>query len=88
MPLTLCERVAAPLLEIHRKTTSPNAVVLLGVVAVTVVGYGGFIANYHVMWAGVVLAVVSWYGFLLSGCERLLAAKDRRIEELEQRLGH
>jgi hypothetical protein len=86
MSLTLCERVAAPLLEIHRKTTSPTAVVVLGVVAVSVIGYGACIWNHHVMWAGVVLAVVSWYGFLLSGCERLLAAKDLQIAALE-RLG-
>ena len=87
MPLTLCERVAAPLLELHRKTTSPTAVGLLGAVALSIIAYGVFVASHDVTWAGVALAVVSWYGFLLSGCERLLAAKDRRIEELEQRAG-
>lgn len=84
MPPTLCERVAAPLLELHRKTTSPITVFVLGVVAVSIIAYGFFTENHHVMWGGAILAVVSWYGFLLSGCERLLAAKDRQIEALKR----
>ena len=46
-----------------------------------IVGYGLAVANHHVTWLGVVLTVVSWYGYLLSGCERLLAAKDRQIAD-------
>lgn len=84
MTPTICERVAAPLLELHRKTTSPAAVVVLGAVAISIIACGLFAGNHHIAWGGAVLAVVSWYGFLLSGCERLLAAKDRQIEALQQ----
>ncbi len=82
MPQTLCERVASPLLELHRKTTSPVAVGVLAVIALSIVGYGLSIGNPHFIWFGVLLTVTSWYGFLLSGCERLLAAKDREISAL------
>lgn len=85
MQPTVCERVAAPLLTLHRKTTSPIAVVVLGVVALGIVGYGLAGANHHMAWFGALLAIVSWYGFLLSGCERLLAARDRQIAELRSR---
>lgn len=85
MSRTLCERVAAPLLELHRKTTSPAMVVVLAFVAAGVSSYGLFIRNDHITWLGVVLLVTAWYGFLLSGCERLLAEKDREIERLKSR---
>lgn len=84
MPQTLCERVASPLLKLHRKTTSPAAVGVLAVVALSIVGYGLSTGNHHVIWFGVLLTVTSWYGFLLSGCERLLAAKDREISALHR----
>ena len=82
MQPTFCERVAAPLLTLHRKTTSPIAVAFLAAVALGIVGYGLAFVNHHVAWCGAVLLVVSWYGFLLSGCERLLAARDRQIADL------
>ncbi len=83
MPQTLCERVAAPLLLLHRKTTSPVAVGVLAAVGLSIVGYGQSKGNPHVVWFGVLLTVVSWYGFLLSGCERLLTAKDKEILSLQ-----
>ncbi|MDX1962512.1 MAG: hypothetical protein SFX18_05120 [Pirellulales bacterium] len=86
MPPTLCERIAAPLLELHRKTTPLFAIILLGAAALSIIGYAWFVGNLHLMWGGVVLAVVSWYGFLLSGCERLLSAKEERIGLLERQL--
>ncbi|MES2789235.1 MAG: hypothetical protein V4719_06405 [Planctomycetota bacterium] len=82
MPQTLCERVASPLLELHRKTTSPVAIGVLAVVALSIVGYGLSADNHHVIWFGMLLTVTSWYGFLLSGGERLLAAKDKEISAL------
>jgi lipopolysaccharide export LptBFGC system permease protein LptF len=84
MSQTFCERVASPLLELHRKTTSPAAVGVLALFALSVVGYGLSAGNHHVIWFGVLLALTSWYGFLLSGCERLLAAKDREISALQK----
>ena len=86
MPSTLCERIAAPLLDLHRKTTPVLAVVLLGAVAASSVAYGVLIGNHHIAWGGALVTVVAWYGFLLSGCERLLTAKDQRIMALEQQL--
>ena len=83
MPQTLCERVAAPLLDLHRRTSSPTGMVCLEVVALGIIGYGFSTANPHIMWFGVLGAVVSWYGFLLSGCERLLAAKDKELQALQ-----
>lgn len=85
MSPTLCERVAAPLLDLHRKTTSPTMVMILGIVALAICGYGLSTRHIHVSWFGAMLLVVSWYGFLLSGCERLLAAKDREISDLKRR---
>lgn len=85
-PPTLCERVAAFLLEIHRKTTPVAAIVLLGVAALSAAAYGFLVGNHHVMWGGSLVTVVSGYGFVLSGCERLLAARDRRIDVLARRL--
>lgn len=82
MPQTFCEQVAAPLLKLHRKTTSPTGVGLLALVALAIIGYGLSIGNPHAIWFGVLLTVTSWYGFLLSGCERLLAAREREIKAL------
>ncbi|MDB5341158.1 MAG: hypothetical protein JWN70_6777 [Planctomycetaceae bacterium] len=84
MAHTLCERVAAPLLELHRKTTSPAAVGVLALVALSIIAYGLSVGNHHVIWLGVLLTVTAWYGFLLSGCERLLAAKDNEIRALQR----
>lgn len=86
MPSTLCERVAAPLLDLHRKTTPVLAVVGLGAAAVSAMAYGFLAGNHHIAWGEALVTVVAWYGFLLSGCERLLAAKDQRIEALEQQI--
>ena len=88
MPRTLCEQVAAPLIELHRKTTSPAAVAVLGAVALSVFGFGLSTGNHHVIWFGVLLSVVAWYGFLLSGCERLLAAQERELEALKAGKSH
>ena len=87
MARTLCERVAAPLLNLHRRTSSPTGMALLEVTALCVVGYGIMIGNQHVIWCGILGAVVSWYGFLLSGCERLLAAKEQELSDAIARLG-
>ncbi len=84
MTPSLCERVAAPLLELHRRTTPVAAVVILGCVALGVFGYGIASENYHVAWLGVLVTTIAWYGFLLSGCERLLAAKERELAALRQ----
>lgn len=86
MPSTLCERVAATPLDLHRKTTPVLAVVVLGAAAVSAMAYGFLIGNHHIARGGALVTVVAWYGFLLSGCERLLAAKDRRINALEQQV--
>ncbi|MFM9965512.1 MAG: hypothetical protein ACKV2Q_30370 [Planctomycetaceae bacterium] len=84
MTRTLCEKVAAPLLELHRKTSSPTGMVFLELVALSVIGYGFANGNVHVIWLGVLGAAVSWYGFLLSGCERLLAAKEKELQALRE----
>ncbi len=84
MTRTLCERIAAPLLELHRQTTPPAATVVLALAGLGVLGYGLATSHVHLSWGGALLAVVGWYGFLLSGCERLLAAKERELEGLRQ----
>ncbi len=86
MPSTLCERIAAPLLDLHHKTTPVFAVVVLGAAAVSAMAYGFLVGNRDIAWGGALVTVVAWYGFLLSGCGRLLAAKDQRIDALEQQL--
>lgn len=48
MKPTLCERVAAPLLVLHRKTTPVAAVVMLG--GVGLIGVGLAKGNAHVAW--------------------------------------
>ena len=88
MPQTLCEQIAAPLLDLHRRTSSPTGMACLEVVALSVVGYGFSVANPHIIWFGVLGAVVSWYGFLLSGCERLLAAKEKELQALQHGEDH
>ena len=45
MPQTLCERVAAPLLDLHRRTSSQTGMVCLEVVALSVIGYGFYIST-------------------------------------------
>lgn len=82
MPRTLCEHVAAPLLDLHRRTSSPAGMVGLEIVALGVTGYGIAAGNPHIVWGGALGAVVAWYGFLLSGCERLLAAKEQELHAL------
>lgn len=84
MTRTLCERIAAPLLELHRQTTPPAATVVLALVGLGVLGYGLATSHVHLSWGGALVAVVGWYGFLLSGCERLLAAKERELAGLRQ----
>ena len=86
MPSTLCERIAAPLVDFHHRTTPVIAVVVIGVVAASAMGYGCLAGNRDIAWGGALVTVVAWYGFLLSGCGRLLAAKDRRIDALEEQL--
>lgn len=81
---TLCEQIADPLLKLHRRTTSTAAIGVLAVAALSMTGYGMSVGNHHIVWAGVVLIVVSWYGYLLSGCERLLAAREREIAALKK----
>ena len=88
MPQSLCEQVATPLLDLHRRTSSPTGMVCLEVVALGIIGYGFSASNPHIMWFGVLGAVVSWYGFLLSGCERLLAAKDKELQALQHGEDH
>lgn len=78
-PATICERIAEPLLRIHRNTTPVWAVVVSAVVGLGVIGYGLNVGNRDIAWVGVLVVVTSWYGFLLSGCERLLAAKDAEL---------
>lgn len=84
MTRTLCERIAAPLLELHRKTTPPAATVVLALAGLSVLGYGLATSHVHLSWGGALVAVVGWYGFLLSGCERLLAAKERELKGLRE----
>ena len=84
MTRTLCERIAAPLLELHRQTTPPAATVVLALVGLSVFGFGLATGHVHLSWGGALVAVIGWYGFLLSGCERLLAAKQRELEDLRQ----
>jgi hypothetical protein len=84
MSQSLCECIAAPLLDLHRRTSSPTGMLCLELVALGVIGYGVSVSNPHVIWVGVLGAVVSWYGFLLSGCERLLAAKEKELQALQQ----
>lgn len=78
-PATICERIAEPLLRIHRNTTPVWAVVVSAIVGLGVIGYGLNVGNRDIAWVGVLVVVTSWYGFLLSGCERLLAAKDAEL---------
>ena len=86
MRSTLCERLAAPLLDLHLKTTPVPAVVVLGAAAASAMCHGLLVGNHDIAWGGALVTVVAWYGFLLSGCGRLLAARDRRIDELERQL--
>lgn len=72
MKQTLCERMAEPLLRIHGKTTPPAATVLLGVVGICIGGFGIVNGHRDLAWAGALIAVVAWYGFLLCGCYRLV----------------
>lgn len=81
MSRSLCERVTAPLLELHRKTTPVAAVVMLGAIGGSVLSWGCLLGNPHVAWPGVVIMVVASYGFLLCGCVRLLAAKEAELHE-------
>jgi len=78
-PTSICERIAAPLLEMHRKTTPVWAVAVSGLFGLGILGYGLSLGNHDIAWIGVLVGVTSWYGFLLSGCERLLAAKDAEL---------
>jgi len=39
-------------------------------------GYGVIAGNCHLAWLGGLGVVVAWYGFLLHGCDRLLAARE------------
>lgn len=78
-PASICERIAEPLLRIHRNTTPVWAVAVSAIVGLGVIGYGLNVGNRDIAWVGVLVVVTSWYGFLLSGCERLLAAKDAEL---------
>jgi len=78
-PATICERIAEPLLRIHRNTTPVWAVGVSAIVGLGVIGYGLNVGNRDITWVGLLVVVTSWYGFLLSGCERLLAAKDAEL---------
>jgi hypothetical protein len=77
MSQSLCERVAAPLLELHGRTTPLAATVALALVGLGLAIYGLSTSHVHLAWGGALLAVVGWYGFLLSGCARLLAKKEQ-----------
>jgi len=83
---TLCERTAAPLLFLHGKTTPPLATVCLGAIGAGVVALGLFFGSPHIAWAGLLVTTVGWYGFLLSGCEKLLARKERELVELKKQI--
>lgn len=78
-PASICERIAAPLLEMHRKTTPVWAVAASGLFGLGILAYGLNVGNNNVAWIGVLVGITSWYGFLISGCERLLAAKDAEL---------
>lgn len=78
-PASICERIAAPLLEMHRKTTPVWAVAVSGLFGLGILAYGLSLGNNNIAWIGVLVGITSWYGFLLSGCERLLAAKDAEL---------
>ncbi|MFK7820193.1 MAG: hypothetical protein AB8G99_15840 [Planctomycetaceae bacterium] len=79
MKRSLCERVAEPLLNLHGKTTPPAATVLLGAIGLCVAGYGLSAGNRDIAWAGVLIFVVGWYGFLLCGCYRLARSTAKRV---------
>ncbi len=76
MNLSLCEKVAAPVLVLHRRTSSPVGTAVLAAAAAGLACVGFLVGNYHLAWLGGLSVVVAWYGFLLHGCDRLLAAKD------------
>ena len=73
---SLCERVAEPLLNLHGKTTPPAATVLLGATGLCAAVYGLNTGSRDTAWAGVLICVVAWYGFLLCGCFRLVNRDD------------
>jgi hypothetical protein len=87
MPRTFCERVANPLLRLHRRTSSPLGMAFLGLAALLLIGYGFVIGNCHIIWGGTLGIVIAWYGFLLSGCERLLAEKDGELQAAQMSKG-
>ena len=68
--------LAAPVLALHRKTSTPLGTGVLAAVAAGLGGYGLVAGNHHLAWLGALGVVVAWYGFLLHGCDRLLAARD------------
>jgi hypothetical protein len=76
MRRSLCERVALPVLALHRKTSSPTGTVVLAAAAAVLGGYGLAVGSCNLAWLGGLFVVIGWYGFLLHGCDRLLAAKE------------
>ena len=83
MSRSFCERVAAPVLVLHRKTSSPVGTAVLAAAAAGLGGYGLLAGNHHLAWLGGLGVVVAWYGFLLHGCNRLLTAKDAEARQAE-----
>jgi hypothetical protein len=79
MSRSLCEKVAAPVLDLHRKTSSPLGTAVLAGAAAGLACTGLIVGNHHLAWLGGLAVVVAWYGFLLHGCDRLLAAKDAEL---------
>jgi hypothetical protein len=72
--------VALPVLALHRKTSSPAGTVVLAAAAAALGGYGLAVGNHDLAWLGGLGVIIGWYGFLLHGCDCLLAAKDRAAE--------
>ncbi len=76
MKRTLCEQIAAPILVLHRKTSTPLWTGTIALAAAGLGGYGLVVGNPHFAWAGVLGMIIGWYGFLLHGCDRLLVASE------------
>jgi hypothetical protein len=65
--------VAKPVLALHRRTSSPIGTAVLAAFGAGVAGYGLLSSNLHLVWLGGLVVVVGWYGFLLHGCDRMIA---------------
>jgi hypothetical protein len=85
MSRSLCEKVAVPVLDLHRRTSSPVGTAVLAAAGAGLACTGLVADNHHLAWLGGLVVVIAWYGFLLHGCDRLLAAKDAGLASQQER---